>query len=300
MDESWTARFGHLAGFDLETTGVNVESDRVVTASIVNTHPGGGPITTEWLVNPGVDIPEGATAVHGITTEHARDHGMDPATGLGEIVTHLAAAIRDGRVLVGMNVCFDFTLLDRDCRRHGVPTLSDTLGGEIVPVLDVLVIDRMIDRFRNRKGKRTLTDLCVTYGVRIEDAHTSSGDVLATLRLLWAMGRRSTQTGEEILAAYQGRWLKHPDEMVRAWNWLGGLTAEQLHTAQQVAARNQDRSFAQYQRGQVTILRGQAERATDEEVRAELMAEADERARWAASAIGQWPIRPADCSCLTH
>lgn len=57
---------GDMAGFDLETTGVDVETARIVTA-----HLNG----VDWTVAVDEDIPEAATAIHGITTDYARKHG---------------------------------------------------------------------------------------------------------------------------------------------------------------------------------------------------------------------------------
>ena len=61
--------------FDLETTGVDVTTDRIVTAHVGLLGPDGVALRSQsWLADPGVEIPEGATAVHGITTAHARAH----------------------------------------------------------------------------------------------------------------------------------------------------------------------------------------------------------------------------------
>ena len=43
------------------------------------------PETLTWLVNPGIDIPAEASAIHGITTERAQAEGMDPAEAAEEI-----------------------------------------------------------------------------------------------------------------------------------------------------------------------------------------------------------------------
>lgn len=67
---------GPLAAFDTETTGVDVERDRIVSAAlVVQDGPGSRPRATRWLVNPGTSVPEGATAVHGLTDEHLQLNG---------------------------------------------------------------------------------------------------------------------------------------------------------------------------------------------------------------------------------
>lgn len=98
---TWAA--GPYLSFDLETSGVDVENDRVVTAAIVDIRPGQPVRTRTWLVNPGIDIPAGATAVHGITTEQARADGVHPSTALDEISLEIETAIASGIPLVAMN-----------------------------------------------------------------------------------------------------------------------------------------------------------------------------------------------------
>ena len=67
---AWVA--GEVLGFDFETTGVDRFNDVPVSYALV--HVVDGVVDTSWsgLVDPGRDIPEGATAVHGISTERAR------------------------------------------------------------------------------------------------------------------------------------------------------------------------------------------------------------------------------------
>lgn len=67
---------GPLAAFDTETTGVDVETDRIVSAAlVVQDAPGARPRVTRWLVNPGVPVPAAATEVHGLTEEHLQRNG---------------------------------------------------------------------------------------------------------------------------------------------------------------------------------------------------------------------------------
>ena len=73
---------GLRATFDLETTGVDVTTARIVTASLILLDPQGNVVRRgEWLADPGVEIPAGAAAVHGITTEYAREHGPSRPRG---------------------------------------------------------------------------------------------------------------------------------------------------------------------------------------------------------------------------
>lgn len=176
---------GPLLGFDTETTGTDVRRDRIVTAALVLSHGPGreGETVSTWLIDPGVEIPEAASAVHGISTAHAREHGMAPHDALDEVAALLADALSRGIPVVAFNASFDLQILEAELDRLGLPTLGARLGHEIAPVVDPLVLDRGLDRFR--KGKRTLTDLCEVYGVTQDGRlHTADVDVSATLDVL--------------------------------------------------------------------------------------------------------------------
>ncbi|MBE6484937.1 MAG: DNA polymerase III subunit epsilon, partial [Actinomycetaceae bacterium] len=74
-----------IIGFDTETTGVRPEESRLVTCSLV-TATAEGVTRRYWLADPGVEIPESATRVHGITTEQARAEGRP----IEEVLTEIA------------------------------------------------------------------------------------------------------------------------------------------------------------------------------------------------------------------
>ena len=58
--------------FDLETTGVQVSSDRIVEISILKIFPNGNKETKTWLVNPTIPIPSESTEIHGISNEKVK------------------------------------------------------------------------------------------------------------------------------------------------------------------------------------------------------------------------------------
>ena len=187
----WTD--GAVVGFDTETTGVDVDVDRVVTAALVRRDAYGTAVRS-WLIDPGVEIPEGAAAIHGITTEHARAFGRPPAEALEQIAGALAEAALRGEPIVAYNACFDLSLLDAELRRHGLRSVSDRLGGTPLVVIDPLVLDRHLDRYR--RGKRRLGDLCEHYHVNSGDLHTADVDVAATLDVLRAISDAFPQIAE--------------------------------------------------------------------------------------------------------
>lgn len=82
---------GRLVAFDVESTGVNPEHDRIVTAAVSVVGAGQPSVHRAWLLDPGVEIPAEATAVHGITTERARAEGRPAAEAIEEMTAMLAA-----------------------------------------------------------------------------------------------------------------------------------------------------------------------------------------------------------------
>ncbi|WP_060885436.1 exonuclease domain-containing protein, partial [Streptomyces caniscabiei] len=180
---------GPLAAFDTETTGVDVETDRIVSAAVVvQDAPGTRPRVTRWLVNPGVPVPAAATAVHGLTDEQLQRDGRWPAPVMEEIARALAEHAVRGRPLVVMNAPFDLTLLDRELRRHRASSLDRYVETTPLRVLDPRVLDKHLDRYR--KGRRTLTDLCAHYEVTLDGAHDAAADAQAAMDVVRAVGHR--------------------------------------------------------------------------------------------------------------
>lgn len=172
-----------LACFDIESTGIDVENDRIVTATLVRIN-GAQIEPREWLINPGVEIPQAAIDVHGVTNERARAEGIDPVIGCAEILAELDECWTGGRPVVIYNSVFDLTLLDRELRRHCRVSLDGIVG----TVIDPFVCDKELDKYR--KGSRTLTAACAHYGVKLEGAHSSLGDSLAAARVAYRLAQR--------------------------------------------------------------------------------------------------------------
>ncbi|MEU0085354.1 exonuclease domain-containing protein [Streptomyces sp. NPDC054802] len=211
---------GPLAAFDTETTGVDVEEDRIVSAAVVvQDSPGGRPRIRRWLVNPGVPVPPGAVEVHGLTEDHLQRNGRWPAPVMEEIARALAEQCAAARPLVVMNAPFDLTLLDRELRRHRASSLSRYLDRSPLCVLDPRVLDKHLDRYR--KGRRTLTDLCAHYEVVLDGAHDAAADALAALEVVRAVGRRFNARLERLspaeLHTLQAVWHAAQARGLQAW-----------------------------------------------------------------------------------
>jgi len=199
----WSDR---LAVFDLETTGVDVTTSRIVTAHIGVIGADGEQLESwSWLADPGVEIPAGATAVHGITTERARAEGRPAREVVSEIVDALRALLARPLPLVVYNAAYDLSLLEHEARRHGVEPLASP-----APVVDPLVIDKAVDRYR--RGKRTLEAAAAHYGVVLTGAHDAAADAIAAGRVAQALARKHLDALPEDLAALHGAQVSWHDQ----------------------------------------------------------------------------------------
>lgn len=217
---------GPLALFDLETTGVEPHRDRIVTAAVIEVHPGQDSVSHGWLLDPGIPIPEGASAVHGISTEFASHNGMAAAVGVREIAEALTRLARTGTPIVGHNVTYDLTMLWAECIRHGhrdLVTALEDLASEGC-VVDTFVLDKAVDTYR--KGSRKLIDVAAHYGITLTEAeaHGATADALAAGRIAWVIATR------------------YPHLIQR--------TAKDLHVWQVMEKHAQSESFGRYLRKQ--------------------------------------------------
>lgn len=166
-----------MLAFDLETTSANPKEARIVTSALVRID-GRDVQKVEHLADPGIEIPQEATNVHGITTEKARAEGRPHEEVLKDTVEAIKTAWEDGLTLIVYNAAFDLTVLRS-------LTGDFTVTG---PVYDPYVIDRVSDKWR--KGKRTLGAVCEHYGVELGNAHEATADALAAARVAWKQVRQ--------------------------------------------------------------------------------------------------------------
>jgi len=157
-----------LAFIDLETTGINVATDRIVELSILKINPNG---KEEWMcsrVNPEMPIPPKTTAIHGITDEDVKDAPVFRA-----IAKNLAAFI-EGCDLAGYNaIKFDIPLLAEEFLRADID-----FNFKKRRYIDVQVIFY-------KKEQRTLSAAYQFYCDKdLQDAHSSKADTAATYEVL--------------------------------------------------------------------------------------------------------------------
>ncbi len=217
-----------LAVFDLETTGLDLRESRVVTACVLEIDQDGFVVgkNIEWLANPGIEIPEAASNVHGVTTEKAKEYGRPAKEVVSEILETLRGFLSLGTPVVAYNAPFDFTILHYEALRYDLQPLDNPK-----PIIDPLVLDKFVDTYRS--GKRTLEVASKIYGVTLDAAHNATADAIAAGRVAQAIA------------------LKHSGKLP--------ADAMSLHDAQIEWSAAQDASYEKFRRGsspEFTVQRG--------------------------------------------
>jgi DNA polymerase-3 subunit epsilon len=281
-----------MAPFDSESTAPNPEVARLVTATVAEVRPGADTRIVEHLVAVEEDIPAEATEIHGITTEQARANGK-PLPEVAEVVAaHLTELMAAGVPVVGMNLSYDVTLLQRELWRCGLPSLEDRGLRHIAPLIDVFVIDKAVDRYR--KGGRKLTDLCAFYGVKLDGAHDATFDALGAARVAYKMCKRAEMAVHDpraVMGLYGDR-PRQAEHITRAFAQLGRMSLDQLHQAQAGWYAEQSTSLGQYFRQKANELEYQAERSEDDAERETFLADAGRLRDQADGMSSDWPLRP--------
>lgn len=178
---------------DLETTGIDVDTDRVISVGAVRVNQGRihlGKAFSE-RINPGPDMATGAVTVHGITPDM-----LAAARPEAEVFDEFIDYIGHG-IIVGHNVGFDLHFLNQHMqRRHGIKLhnlVIDTvrLCRELLLPSDPFGIGRNI-------GKCRLDALAEQFGIAQPERHIASGDALVTAmifqRMISLMGQRGEAT----------------------------------------------------------------------------------------------------------
>lgn len=168
--------------FDLETTGVDTATDRIVEISMVKVHPDGTKQVKTRRINPEMHIPEQATAVHGITDDDVKD---EPT--FKQIAKSLAQFI-EGCDFGGFNSNrFDLPVLVEEFMRAGVDV--DFRKRKFIDVQNIF----------HKKEQRTLVAAYKFYCDKdLENAHSAEADTLATYEVLEAQIERYGDIGDSV------------------------------------------------------------------------------------------------------
>ncbi len=266
-----------LTCFDLESTGPDPQTARIVEAYVGMV--GGGEPTIDLvsvLVNPGVPIPDEAAKVHGYTTAYVREHGQDWTDSVELIAARLATALAAEMPIVGHNVGWDLTVIERECERAGLATVADRLEGPVRPVIDTKILSKHVDPYRRRvsaeQGAHVLKTCAQVFGIGWDDqnAHGARFDALTSGRVAWRMGAIAALPKQQRpkLASKASRDLF--DDLAVPLN--------DLHVRQARWATEQAASYAEH-------LRKKADSARTADEQEALLNQA-------VSITGDWPVSP--------
>lgn len=182
-----------LCFFDLETTGVQVASDRIVEISILKVFPNGNKESLTLRVNPEMPIPAETTAIHGISDEMVAN---EPT--FKELAPRIYTMIKDSD-LAGFN-----------SNRFDIPLLAEELlRAEIdFDLKKAMAID--VQTIFHKMEKRTLEAAYMFYCDKtLVDAHSAEADTLATYEVLKAQLGRYEELENDV--TFLSQFSKHKD-----------------------------------------------------------------------------------------
>ncbi|MCH6198949.1 3'-5' exonuclease [Aquiflexum sp. LQ15W] len=159
-----------IAFFDLESTGINISTDRIVEISILKVHPNGRQETKTSLINPTIPIPAESSAIHGIYDKDVRDSPTFKS------LSRELHQFLEGADLAGFNVLkFDIPLLVEEFLRSGIDFDIDKRN-----ILDSQKIFHLME-------KRNLSAAYKFYcGKTLENAHSAEADTIASYEVFKA------------------------------------------------------------------------------------------------------------------
>lgn len=156
---------------DTETTGVRAGHDRACQIGLVRFEKGVPVGEFVSLVNPQLDIPEAATAIHGITNEMVREAPL-----VEDVMARpdVAALLKDAQP-AAYNATFD---------RDMLPPLAEDHSW---PWLDALSLVRVVDKFVRGQGRHRLSVAAARHGVELGKAHDAGADAKAAGELFYKL-----------------------------------------------------------------------------------------------------------------
>lgn len=171
-----------IAFIDLETTGVNLATDRIVEIAIVKVNTDGTRQTKRRLINPLMPIPKGSSDIHGITNEMVKD-----APSFKQVANEIKQFIENCDLGGYNSNRFDIPLLVEEFLRAGLDFSID----------DKKLID--VQRVFHLMEQRTLSAAYKFYCQKVlEGAHGAEADVVATVEILEAQIERYPELGATI------------------------------------------------------------------------------------------------------
>ncbi len=159
-----------LIFFDIETTGINIVTDRIVEICILKVLPDESSDSKTYRINPTIPIPQYATAIHGITNEDIKD-----SPKFNDVAKEILAFIGNADLAGYNSLKFDIPILIEEFARAGV--MFSIQGRKLIDVKNIF----------HKMEQRTLTAAYKFYcGKELSDAHSAEADTKATFEVLKA------------------------------------------------------------------------------------------------------------------
>ncbi|MCQ2351884.1 MAG: 3'-5' exonuclease [Victivallaceae bacterium] len=196
-----------LALFDIESTGIVPQRDRIVEIAVLMLRPDGSTQSNVRRLNPGIPIPPGATAIHGITDADVAD-----CPQFADIADKLAGYLADCD-LGGYNITgFDIPLLDAEFKRAGVDFSFE--NRKVIDVYNIFC----------KLYPRTLSAAYKFFcGKELEGAHGACADTDATLEVLLGQLDRHPELPADVAGLADFGDMTDPDaiDRTRRFKWNG-------------------------------------------------------------------------------
>jgi len=240
-----------LAFIDLETTGINLATDRIVEIAIIKILPDGKRTVKRKLINPQMPIPKGATDVHGITDEMVKE-----APSFKD-AAHELKQMLDGCDIAGYNSNrFDIPMLVEEFLKADVD--FDMKGRRLLDVQNIF----------HKMEQRTLSAAYKFYcNKTLDGAHSAEVDASATHEILEAQIERYPELGtsvesviktigEEVIVDFARRFIfENGVEVFNFGKYKGKPVAEVLKTEPQYYDWMMKADFPQYTKQKLTEIR---------------------------------------------
>jgi DNA polymerase III subunit epsilon len=206
-----------VALLDVETTGRDPSADRVVEVGIAVGRGGDVIARYNWLINPGMPIPDEARQVHGITDDDVRESPRF------EVIAHEIAAALGGCIPAAYNAAFDRAFLHAEFGRAAL-VAGQAFGAQRPDIpalrrevewLDPLIWARELQREEKSKA---LGEVAARLGVKLETAHRAMDDAEAALLVFYklAADTRMPRAYGALVQEQRRLGLLHQDER-RFW-----------------------------------------------------------------------------------
>ena len=231
MSESWPSRWFDLplVVFDLETTGKDKSSCKIIEVGISEFYHGELVKQYDWFVDPQCEIPQEVVEI-----THIQQSDVDGQPLLRDIAPEILEIFK-GHGIVAYNIGFDRTVLTRELQACGLDWPKEN------PIIDPLVF--AMHFYPNQKCK--LGMVCDRLNISLEGAHRACNDAEATGKVLYAMFdvfKDRIPTDLESLLIVQAQWERENIERMQ-WRRDNGEGAANSFVVQQASNRGLGPAF---------------------------------------------------------